>query len=225
MRIEGRFYHSFVLNRFPIDQHALELRIENIDYPKDSLIYISDTSNSLYRPDFHIPGWTIRDARTETNVNYYRTNFGEPGGRGSSVYSNFNFILTIARPLSYFLFKLMLPLLVVILASLGSLFIHPRYIDARISLPIGGLLSCVFLQESYSSALPDIGYMVLMDRIYLLSYTLIAAIVLRVIVTGNQLARDEQKDAGHLWSLDRRRSVVLFGLYVTCSAALVFITR
>ncbi|MBK6948596.1 MAG: hypothetical protein IPH16_11545 [Haliscomenobacter sp.] len=203
MRIEGRFYHSFQLADFPLDKHTLEIRIENVDYPVDSLVYLPDTGRFLMREDFSIPGWSIDSAKMTSHHNAYRTDFGEPN-RSATVFSNFTFLLNINRPNSYFTLKLMLPLLVVILASLGGLFIFPPYIDARISLPIGGLLSCVFLQQSYGSALPDVGYMVLMDRIYLVSYLLIAAIMLRVILVSNSLTRLGESHYQNVYIKDRR---------------------
>lgn len=213
MRIEGRFFHSFDLRRFPLDRHDLDIRMEHVQYPLDSLVFRPEVQDNLFRKDFAIPGWKIEGAKLETHSNFYDTDFGEPGS-GSSSYSNFTFKLTIARPLSYFLLKLLLPLLVVIIASLGGLLIHPNYIDARISLPIGGLLSCVFLQQSYSSALPDVGYMVLMDKIYLISYMLIAAIMLRIILVGNRLSRKKGYDADTLFRKDRRYSGWFFLVYL-----------
>ncbi len=205
MRVEGRFYHSFLLDRFPLDRHPLDIRIENIVFPKDSLVYLPDTSKTLFRKEFIVPGWEIQSARIDSHANFYNTNFGEPG-RSGSTFNNFTFYLTIGRPFSYFTLKLMLPLLVVILASLGSLLIHPSYMDARTSLPIGGLLSCVFLQQSYSNALPDVGDMVLMDKVYLLSYILIAAIMLRIIIVGNVFAKGKSGNADRLCKRDRRLS-------------------
>ena len=84
---------------------------------------------------------------------------------------------------------MLLPLLVVMLVGIGSLLLHPEHIDTRSSLPIGALLTAVFLQQSYSDALPDTGYMVLMDKIYLLSYALISLVLLQIIRTGNLTAK------------------------------------
>lgn len=224
MRVEGRFYHAFELSAFPLDRHKLDIRIENVDHPLDSMIYVPDTAASLMRHDFVIPGWIIEKESIHTHSNFYHTNFGETGIDGDA-FSNFTFQLTLARPLSYFLLKLMLPLLVVIIASLGGLLIHPSYIDARISLPIGGLLSCVFLQQSYSDAIPDVGYMVLMDRIYLLSYLLIAVIMLRVIVVGNATAWGKQDDVAILCRNDRRRSFWLLIIYLIISSLLVVLAK
>lgn len=222
MRIEGRFYHSFDLRRFPLDRHELDIRMENAFYPIDSLEYFPDKQTDLFRKGFAIPGWKIEGASIETQSNYYDTNFGEPESN-SQAYSNFTFKLIIHRPLSYFLLKLLLPLLVVIIASLGGLLIHPNYIDARISLPIGGLLSCVFLQQSYSSALPDVGYMVLMDKIYLLSYMLIAAIMLRIILVGNRLGKQKNKDPMVFFKRDRKLSLYFFFAYLMATGILIWL--
>ncbi|MBK7871349.1 MAG: hypothetical protein IPJ74_12080 [Saprospiraceae bacterium] len=223
MRVEGRFYHSFILDDFPLDQHNLDIRIESVDFPLDSLVYVPDTSTVFFRKDLLIPGWEISGADILTNENFYNTNFGEPG-RSGAAFSNFTFHLNINRPFSYFGLKLMLPLIVVILASLGGLFVHPNYIDARISLPIGGLLSCVFLQQAYSDALPDVGEMVLMDRIYLLSYLLIALIMLRVIIVGNKIARNGKEEGQNLKRYDRRRAVWYFVAYLASIGVLILLT-
>lgn len=222
MRFEGRFYHSFELKDFPMDQHPLDIRIESVEYSKDSLVYVPDTSKTLLREGFNIPGWKIKKAEIVTHNNTYKTNFGEP--TGPPTFSNFTFKLTIGRPLSYFLLKLLLPLLVMLMASLLGLFIHPDYIDARISLPIGGLLSCVFLQQSYSSALPDVGYMVLMDRIYLVAYILIAIIMMRIIKGSNILTnKDQRKNTQQLWAKDRRAGYLLMGFIALAILTLVII--
>ena len=221
-RIEGRFYHSFDLRRFPLDRHELDIRLEHAYYSRDSMEYLPDDQKNLFRNDFVIPGWKIEDARVEANSHKYETNFGEADATTDD-YSDFTYKLTISRPLSYFLLKLLLPLLVVIIASLGGLLIHPNYIDARISLPIGGLLSCVFLQQSYSSALPDVGYMVLMDKIYLVSYILIAAIMLRIILVGNRLGREKKNDPHVFFRKDRRLSLYYFLAYLVATGLLIMV--
>lgn len=221
-RIEGRFYYSFALHRFPLDKHRLSIRLENTEYNTDSLVYLPDTSQNMLRKDFIVPGWKITNAHSGAHTNVYSTNFGDPDNSRSS-FSNFAFYLDLKRPVSYFALKLMLPLLIVIMASLGALFIFPSYMDARISLPIGGLLSCVFLQQSYSSALPDVGYMVLMDKIYLLSYILIAIIMLKVMITGNAIAHDRIQVSQKLCKNNRTWAWILFSAYAMGVLLLIII--
>lgn len=189
MRIEGRFFHAFTLNRFPLDQHSLDIQIENPEYPADSLLYIPDTGVVAIRKTLNMVGWEVKNCGLHTSIQDYGTNFGNPQ-ENARRYSNLTFTVTLARPLSYFILKMLLPLLVVMLVSIGALLLHPTYIDTRSSLPIGGLLTAVFLQQTYNDALPDTGYMVLMDQLYLLCYILISLVLLQIVLAGNALAKN-----------------------------------
>lgn len=204
VRIEGRFYHPFDLLRFPLDEHRLDIYMEHISLTKEALVFVPDTQAASVREQLHIPGWDIKGVSSKIQSNRYATNFGETG-KLRPEFSDFAFDLHIARPVNYFLLKLFLPLLIVILISLGSLLVEPLNIDARVSLAIGGLLSAVFLQQSYSDALPDVGYMVLMDKIYLLVYAMITAILLRVVLVGNRIAKHPETDLKAVHKSDLRR--------------------
>jgi hypothetical protein len=222
MRIEGRFFHPFQLSQFPLDRHDLQIWIENIVYPVDSLVYRPDTVTQLIRPDLDIPGWRLREAALVTRTNRYGTDFGERGVVASN-FSDLGFQVEIQRPLAYFFLKLLLPLFIVLLAGLGALMIHPSYLEARVSLPVGALLSCVFLQQAYDSALPDIGYMVLMDQIYLVAYLLIALIILRVVLTGNRSAEAASPDWAAVRRSDRKRAWIYLGGFCLMVGLLVLL--
>ncbi|MFN0215009.1 MAG: hypothetical protein ACKVT2_12205 [Saprospiraceae bacterium] len=187
-RKEGRFFHAFSLNRFPLDKHTLDIQIENPEYPASTLVYVPDTNAALIRNSLNLVGWETRNCQLATHIHDYRSNFGNPE-ENAQQYSNLSFNISLARPFSYFLLKMLLPLLVVMLVGTGALLLHPEHIDTRSSLPIGALLTAVFLQQSYSNALPDTGYMVLMDKIYLMSYALISLVLLQIIRTGNLTAK------------------------------------
>lgn len=247
MRVEGRFYHPFDMERFPLDKHALSIEIEHTEYPYDSLVYLPDTIGSaagmppssfptpnkppqnktnnnklqiagLY-PAFQLPGWDIIGLRYEAHQNTYGTSFGDTDAP-QTIYGNFTFSLDIARPLNYFWFKLLLPLLVVLIASLGGMLIFPTYVEARISLPIGGLLTAVFLQQAYSDALPDVGYMVLMDKIYVMSYILITVVMLQLIWIGNFVKTNKKNINSNTVS---RWEYFMALLYSTIYAASLFV--
>ncbi len=214
VRVEGRFFHSYKLANFPLDEHELEIHIESPEFHHDQLVYVPDTGNAaVIRPTLHIDGWRLHSPVLKSSVHDYASNFGNPMGE-SSEYSKITFSFKLERPLSYFLLKMMLPLFVVILVSIGALLLHPQYIDTRAQLPIGGLLTAVFLQQSYSTALPDTGYMVLMDKIYLLAYGIISGVLLLVILAGNALVQPEEAVVRRIDWREAWQSTVLFILFV-----------
>lgn len=208
-RVEGRFFHSFLLGRFPLDRHDLDIQIEHPEYTSQELVFVPDTARILVRPSLKLVGWQDLSARMQHVVQDYGTDFGKPGAPAQR-YSNLSFIVTLRRPISFFFLKMFLPLAVVMLVSLGALLLHPTYIDTRSALPIGGLLTAVFLQQTYSSALPDTGYMVLMDKIYLLAYVLVSLILLQVIASGNLLRKRSNFGAGRIMRLERRMAFGYF---------------
>ncbi len=208
-RVEGRFFHSFSLNRFPLDRHRLDIQIENPEHPADILVYIPDKNGAVVRKSLNLVGWDQRECLLESRIHDYRSDFGNPE-ESADQYSNLTFYITLARPFTYFILKMMLPLLVVVLVSIGSLLLHPSYLDARYSLPIGGLLTAVFLQQSYDSALPDTGYMVLMDKIYLLCYVLISLILLQVIRAGNALVTASEAEVHRIDKKEQRLALYYF---------------
>lgn len=212
-RVEGRFFHSFILNHFPLDRHNLDIQIENPEYDASELHYLPDTAGADIRKSLQLVGWDMHEATLKPVEHDYGTNFGNPD-ENASTYSQLVYTITLSRPITYFLLKMMLPLLVVILVSIGALILHPSYIDTRSSLPIGGLLTAVFLQQSYSDALPDTGYMVLMDKIYLLAYVLISLVMLQVIRAGNWLAGYREIPLAQLIRQERRLALVFLAAFL-----------
>lgn len=181
LRIEGRFVQPFDFRSFPLDEQRLEIIIEDEKHSINELRYVIDKENSKVDKDLRIPGWELRDVYTTTEVREYNSNFGI--NNLDTQYSSAKFSIVITRPASVFYWRLMTPLAIVLLASLSSLLLPSRQIDARITLVASGLLAAVFLQRVYLESLPDISYLVVMDKLYITAYIIIVICLLRVVYT------------------------------------------
>lgn len=184
LKIEGRFMQPFILADYPLDRQRLSVYIEDSTYGADTLVYEMDTTGSGYGHMLAIPGWQIESWSSQQLQHNYGSFFGAEGAGGASTYSTLRFDLEIARPVNFFIFKLMLPLLIILAASWMVLVLHPRLVDARTALPGMGLLTAVFLQQAYSDGLPEVGYLVLIDKIYAVAYAMIVLTLLRAIWTS-----------------------------------------
>ena len=224
LRIEGRFFQKFSLKQYPIDKQTLQIEIENSIYTFEELVYRPLKNESGISDKMHLPGWIIGENYFQANINKYKTNFGDDRKVKNESYSNLSYNLPIKRPLNYFLWKLMLPLLVVLITSLGATFIFPGYIDARIYMPIGGLLTAVFLQQSYSDALPDVGYLVLMDKIYVLSYIIIILNIIQAIITANWVSTENEADIKRVNKFDYKFAIFSILTFSIFSLFIIFTT-
>ena len=179
MRVEGLFAQPFSLADYPLDRQRLSIKVEDQIHGFDKLVYEFDLENSGVGDLLRIPGWNLDGWKAESLIHDYGSNFGEENA--FQIYSMAKFSIEISRPTNFFLWKLLLPLLMVIVAAVAALLIRPQLLDARAALPAAALLSAIFLQKSYSDSLPDLGYLVLMDRIYLIAYPVIILTLIRVI--------------------------------------------
>ena len=209
-RVEGRFFHSYELRRFPLDKHILDIQIEHPEYDVNELVYLPDSNGAAIRESLSLVGWRTVKCDLTPGENEYGTNFGNPV-ENAHRYSNLKFNITLSRPYSYFLLQMLLPLIIVMLVSIGALLLHPSYTDMRSSLPIGGLLTAVFLQQGYGDALPAAGYMVLMDKIYLFSYIIISVVLFKVIRSGNKILKESEVNDIH--SFERKMAQGLTFLF------------
>lgn len=203
LRVEGRFVEPFALSRYPLDQQSLKVLIENSVYQTNELVYVADKGQSGYSGSLSIPGWKIRGFDVSTLAREYTTNFGDDRLGKTTQYSSVQYSLKVTRPISFFVWKLLLPLIIVVAASWGALLLHPQHVDSRIILPVTALLTTVFLQQSYSSALPDIGYLVLLDKIYAIAYVLIIVSILEAILTADWIKNEKLESYAQVARLDR----------------------
>lgn len=204
LRMEGRFAEPFKFDRYPLDRQRLGVTIENALYPLNQLVYVPDNEQTGYAKGIVIPGWNFEKFQTLQLSHEYDTNFGDPSyGDDKTTFAAIRYEFLVSRPVSYFTWKLLLPLVIVLFSSWGALLLDPLRVDSRIALTITTLLTTVFLQQSYSSELPAISYLVLLDKIYVLAYVLIIAAILETILTADIVRSEKPEVIERVKRIDR----------------------
>ncbi|BAQ60354.1 hypothetical protein GM3708_760 [Geminocystis sp. NIES-3708] len=202
LRIEGRFTQPLSFENYPLDREKLDILLENSVYTLEQLVYVADQKQSGYSDSLNLPGWKIEDFELLSLVRQYQTNFGDTRFTDSTKNSILQYSLNISRPVSFFLWKLFLPLVIVIATGWGALLLNPENIDSRITLPVTALLTAVFLQQSYSASLPEVGYLVLLDKIYVITYILIFISIIEAIITAEWVKEDNPENYSRITQLD-----------------------
>jgi hypothetical protein len=116
----------------------------------------------------------------------------------------------VHRPKGTYALKLLLPLLLVALTASLALLVHPRYVEGRIGIGITALLTLVALQITSNSSLPEVDYLILLDKIYIASY---AFVVLTMVMIVRNSWVDAEGDVAVAKAVDRKSLTWLMAIY------------
>ncbi len=189
-RIEARFGRPFSVGYYPLDEQDLLIEVEESDVSTQQLVYEIDSASSGVDGRIVIPGWEVATSKMTGDAALFATNFGDPRMRASELYARATMGVHILRPTRGMIVKTIVPLAIVILITFGVFLLDPTLIDARLTLSVTALVSAIALHFSTSTELPEVGYLVLLDKVYILSYAVIlattaASIVAARIAEGN----------------------------------------
>lgn len=221
IREQGRFSSKFKLERYPYDEQSLKVVIEDSQNSTVAQSYIGDANAITSNPDITLPGYKVGKARISISPHKYPTNFGDISLTGNESYSRVVVEVPVSRPVLTVSIKTFVPILLIIISSTLVLYIRPSIVEGRIGLAITALLTLVALQLTASAALPDVDYLMLIDKAYLASYAFIIAVLMRVVSTSwvGWEGRAEEQIARHdrIWTW-----LLLMAYGAVCAAAAVW---
>ncbi len=219
LHVQGKFNASLPLERYPFDTQNLVVELEDKNKDESGLVYVPDTDPVAISKDITIPGWNIGEPTFEVASNTYPTNFGDPR-TGDATYSRVIVGLPVSRPAGTYSLKLLLPILLVALTAALALSVHPQYVEGRIGIGITALLTLVALQLTATSGLPDVNYLILLDKLYILSYAFVV-LTMAVIVRNSWV--DATGDVAVASRADRRALLWLtVGYFAVAVALMIF---
>ncbi|MEZ0373195.1 MAG: hypothetical protein ACAI44_29150 [Candidatus Sericytochromatia bacterium] len=189
--IEQQFYSPFRFNAYPLDEQILRITFEDRSHIIKVLQYLPDQVSTGYNPEIFIPGWKINRHELTVDEHTYNTNFGLLKAPNES-YSRLNFDVHITRsPRILHLFKLFLPIVIILVMVFVIFFIPISFFDSRVEIAITGLLSMIALQMVLNDALPPVGYLTLTDKIYYFSYFVVMCSLIETVWVYFSFKRDE----------------------------------
>ncbi len=218
IRIDGCFFQPFNLNDYPLDKQELSLLVENSNDTYNKICYVPDNASNGYDPGLKVPGWKIMGLETSSYIHDYGTDFGQKGVATASKYSVIKFAFNLDRYVSFFIWKLMIPLLIILMTNWLSFLLHPTLFEVRTAMPATALLTIVFLQQSALDAIPGCSSLVLMDKIYLLAYLCVALTLLQIIVINSKLDKESPASVLKMIKIDKISFVtqIIFFVIVFC---------
>jgi len=215
-RVRGTFHFHANFHRYPFDVQELPIEVQHGFLRSDQFRIVPDQW-SYQRADLPSSMWGLGEridlmdmhvtsVRHEATTHRYLTDFGDrEDPLGSTTISAYRMIIVATREVWPFLFKIVIPLLIIQMLAYLVFYIAADRIDVAVGLTVTSLLASIAFQISLSDSLPDIGYLTTADRIFHLSYFLIMMAMGQMVYAYNLFVANE---------LDRARKVDVLGRFL-----------
>ncbi len=203
-RVAATFQVRYTLRQFPFDFQRLEILVEHPAYEYDQLLFQHDEPSykrspapkerwgiktALSIPDFKVVGTELKAERYS-----YETDFGhvETASVGSN-YSRLGLVIKIERIPWPYLYKFMIPFLVILGVAYLAFWVPPQEVVASSLLAVVSLLSSVAFHLTVARDMPDTGYLMVSDKFFIATIFIIFGILIQSIATYNlsRAGRDE----------------------------------
>ena len=158
--------NKYDLKSFPFDKQKIRINIHQTNYTLET--YRLEESTFAHAELAHfikkdaIQGWNVVNSKINQRIHF------DP--KWSQYFDGVEITLDIERESAYYIFKIILPIILILVVCWSSIWITPREIESRLTITIVCLLSLIAYNFVIDSELPKLEYLTTMDFIILMSY-------------------------------------------------------
>jgi len=160
------FNNRFNLRSFPFDRQKLKILIYDNWYRAENRAIFSGTfmmrDLNRFIEKGEIAGWDIINGKIKDTI------FQDPNK--SFFTSAVSLEIDIERKHGYYIFKVILPIILILTVCWSVVWVDPRELEARLTITIVCLLSLIAYNFVIDAELPKLEYLTVLDWIVLISY-------------------------------------------------------
>ena len=194
-RVWGGFSQPLDLRDFPLDRQRFEIALVAVGYTPEEVQLVSDPDyGSAMAERFSLADWKILGWKAESRT--YAPVRGAEGVAG--------FVLWFEgqRYTGYYVFKIIIPLIFIVMMSWIVFWIEPEQLSTQISVAITAMLTLIAYRFMIGGLIPKVSYLTRMDFFILGSTLLVFATLIKALITS-LLAKGDRLELAHsidLWS-------------------------
>ncbi|MBW2716034.1 MAG: hypothetical protein JRD03_08155 [Deltaproteobacteria bacterium] len=173
------------LRRFPLDRQTLELQLESYLWDHQHLQFVHDETISGFSDGISIPEWNIEAVSGHVNDAAVM--------RSDTPFSRYTLKIEISRKPGFYLWKVFLPLVVIVALSWSIFWMTDERFSGRSRISATGVLTVVAYQFVFAENLPRVGYLTLLDQVMIGSFGLLAVTVLESLLVDRANRQDPEK--------------------------------
>jgi len=194
-RLWGSFSQPLDLHAFPFDKQTLEITLVNVGFGGKIVNLVtspaSGISEKLSISDWTISGWEFTPRKFSLE--------DEPLELGGLVFS-----LAVERDRNYFKYKVIFPLILIVMMSWLVFWIDPSLAASQISVSVTAMLTMIAYRFALAGMVPRLGFLTSLDYFVMASTLVVFLAMIEVVYTAylstnNQLDKARKVDFHARW--------------------------
>ena len=181
----GTFTSNFQFKSFPFDAQKLKFNIGFENQTIQEVIFDDNYPLHLYLKEFvenpNLVEWKIKD---------YDIKFSHQKILNEYTSEIMSIQIGIERNSKYFLFKVLLPIILILCISGSVFWVTPKEIESRLTVSIVCLLALIAYNFVVDNDIPKLAYLTIMDYIILMSYVFSAYPTFETIFVFHHLEKN-----------------------------------
>jgi hypothetical protein len=165
--LTSQFRAHFDLRRFPFDRQTLTVRLQSFFWTADQMVFVPDLARIGFNPD------STMDALRVTRVAAMAAQSQLAGWELD--FADLIVHVDVERQPAFYVWTVFAPVTLIFLISCTAFAVPMRSFHDRLSISLAALLASVGTQFAISFRLPQISYLTMIDRIFMVTYFCIAA--------------------------------------------------
>lgn len=210
-RFWGSFSQPLDLHAFPFDSQNLKVTIANVAFAGKPVNLIpsqgSSVSESLTIPDWKVTGWDV--TATEFALE------GEPTSIEGMVFS-----LHVDRDRAFFKYKVIFPLILIVMMSWLVFWIDPSLAASQISVSVTAMLTMIAYRFALAGMMPRLAFLTSLDYFVLVSTLVVFLAMIEVVYTAHLSASGRLDQAR---KVDRHARWIAPLIYFSVAAETLFL--
>lgn len=206
-RSSGTFSSYHKLREFPFDTQHISLHFFPLEWSAEKLVFVNDTAFTGASEVLNISDWQflgIEATLREANFAYL-----------DQVRSGYDLTITTKRYLGFYMWKIFLPITMIVMMSWSVFWIDPAQYGTQIGLSATTVLTMVAFIFATTSMLPSLGYFTLLDRYVVLATLFVFLALLQSLTTSFLVSRQH---VGRAKTLDvASRFAFPIGFFAICA--------